>query len=94
MDEHELSFLDVLVVSSKTAARYRRNFDEIDYSTTMNDLDSRISDVITSLAAIQDKHNVLNHSYDSLETYLDDLEEATLGKLSFFFSLLIKLYFR
>ena len=93
MDEHELSFLDVLVVSSKTAARYRRNFDEIDYSTTMNDLDSRISDVITSLAAMPDKVNALNHSYDSLETYLDDLEEATLGK-SLFFLLLIKLYFR
>ena len=78
-----MSFLEILATSNKEISRFRRNDDENDYLTTLNDLDSRISDVLTSLAAIPDKINALNDSYNSLDTYLDDLEEAALGELSY-----------
>ena len=79
-EEYELSFLDILATPSLKIARHRRNSDENDYSTTLNDLDSRISDVLNSLARIPDKVNALNDSYNSLDAYLDVLEEATLGE--------------
>ena len=84
MNEYELSFLDILADSSLKFTRYKRNDDEDELSTTLNELDNRISDVLTSLAAMSDKVNVLNNSYYSLDSFLDDLEEATLGELSFF----------
>ena len=83
MDEYELRFLDILATSSAQIARYRRNIDENDYSTTLNDLNSRMSDVLNSLATIPDKVNALNDSYNSLDAYLDVLEEAALGELFF-----------
>ena len=82
-DEYELSFLDILAASSLKIARHRRNSDENDYSTKLNDLDSRMSDVLNSLARIPDKVNALNDSYNSLDAYLDVLEEAALGELFF-----------
>ena len=58
-------------------ARYRRDTDESDqYLTTLEDLDSRIADVLTSLAAVSGKINSLNNSYDSFEASLDSLEET------------------
>ena len=81
MDEYELRFLDILATSSAKIARYRRNIDENDYLTTLNDLDSRISDVLTALAVIPDKVNSLNDSFNSIEIDLDDLEATTLGEL-------------
>ena len=83
MDEYELSFLDILATSSLTIVRYKRNVDENGYLTTLNDLDIRTSYVLTSLAAMPNKFYALNDSYNSLETYLDDLAEAALGELSF-----------
>ena len=94
MDEYELRFLDILATSSAQIARYRRNIDENDYSATLNDLNSRMSDVLNSLATIPDKVNALNDSFNSMETYLDDLEATTLGELSFLSHWFIKLYFR
>ena len=94
MDEYELRLLDILATSSAKIARYRRSIDENDYVTTLNDLDSKISDVLTALAAIPDKVNALNDSFNSMETYLDDLEATTLGELSFLSHWFIKLYFR
>ena len=73
-----------MATPSLTNARYRRKADETDYFTTLNDLDSRMYDVLTSLATIPDKFKALNESYNSFEIYLDDLEEATLGETSFF----------
>ena len=66
--------------SSLTMARYRRETDEDDYLNTLEDLDSRISDVLTSLAAVPGKISALNESYDSFETSLDYLEETAEGK--------------
>ena len=74
--------MEILATSNKEIYRFRRNGDE-NYLTTLNDLGSKISDVLTSLAAIPDKINALNDSYNSLDTYLDDLEEAALGELSY-----------
>ena len=80
MDEYELSFLDILATSSLTIVRYKRNDDENQYLTTLNDLDNRISDVLTSLAAMSNKFHALNDSYSSLEAYLNDLAETALGE--------------
>ena len=77
-----MSFLDILATQSLTIARYRRNADENDYLTILNDLDSRMSDVLTTVATMPDKVNALNESYNFLALYLDDLEEAALGELS------------
>ena len=57
-------------------ARYRRDTDENDYLNTLEDLDSRITDVLTSLAAVSGKIDSLNNSYDSFEASLDSLEET------------------
>ena len=57
-------------------ARYRRDTDENDYLNTLEDLDSRIADVLTSLAAVSGKIDSLNNSYDSYEASLDSLEET------------------
>ena len=89
MNEYELSFLDVLATSNIEVTRFRRNGDKSDYLTTLNDLDSRLSDAFTSLATIPDKINVLNESYNSFELFLDDLEEAALGELSFVIWLIV-----
>ena len=70
--------------SSLSMARYRRDTDEDDYLSTLEDLDSRISDVLTSLAAVSGKINSLNDSYDSFETSLDHLEETAEGKFLIF----------
>ena len=78
-----MSFLEILATPSLTNARYRRKADETDYFTTLNDLDSRMYDVLTSLATIPDKFNALNESFNSFELYLDDLEITTLGEVSF-----------
>ena len=94
MDEYELKFLDILATSSAKIARYRRNIDENDYLTTLNDLDNSISDVLTALAAMPDKVNALNDSFNSMEIYLDDLEATTLGELSYLSHWFIKHYFR
>ena len=83
MDENELSFLDILATPSLNIARYRRDADKNDYLTTLNDLDSRISDVLTTLAAMPNKVNALDESYNSLALYLDDLEESALGESSY-----------
>ena len=70
--------------SSLSMTRYRRDTDEDDYLSTLEDLDSRISDVLTSLAAVSGKINSLNDSYDSFETSLDHLEETAEGKFLLF----------
>ena len=57
-------------------ARYRRDTDENDYLNTLEDLDSRITVVLTSLAAVSGKIDSLNNSYDSFEASLDSLEET------------------
>ena len=61
-------------------ARYKRDTDEIDYLSTLEDLDSRISDVFTLLDEVEGKVNALNDSYDSFEASLDNLEETAEGK--------------
>ena len=57
-------------------ARYRRDTDENDYLNTLEDLDSRIAVVLTSLTAVSGKIDSLNNSYDSFEASLDSLEET------------------
>ena len=89
MNEYELSFLDVLATSNKEVTRFRRNSDKNDYLTTLNDLDSRLSDAFTSLATVPDKINGLNESYNSFELYLDGLEEAALGEFTFVIWLIV-----
>ena len=81
--------MDVLATSNIGVTRFRRDGDENDYLTTLNDLDSRLSDTFTSLATIPDKINALNESYNSFELFLDDLEEAALGELSFVLWLIV-----
>ena len=61
-------------------ARYRRDTDEIDYLSTLEDLDSRIADVFTLLDEVEGKVNALNDSYDSFEASLDSLAETAEGK--------------
>ena len=86
--------MEILATPSLTIARYRRNADENDYLAILNDLDSRMSDVITTLATIPDKVNALNESYNSLNAHLDDLEEAALGELFYLSNSLLIDYFR
>ena len=70
--------------SSLSMTRYRRDTDEDDYLSTLEDLDSRISDVLTSLAAVSGRIDALNDSYDSYEASLDYLEETAEGKFLIF----------
>lgn len=70
------------VTSSLSMARYKRDTDEDDYLATLEDLEDRITVTLSLLAAVPDRVNAVNDSYESFETVLDELEETALRKLA------------